>query len=230
MSVTTEAMQAIRTGGASRVLDYGDRALLLEFDGTAEVLAWTDTLRAADLLGVVDIVPAARTILLKLAGSQYQAPTRQRLRQVLLSEDAIAESAAPAAGDADIVIDVTYDGEDLDEVARLTGLAPQEIVAAHTGRPWRVGFSGFAPGFAYLVGGDERLAVPRRSDPRTKVPVGSVGLAGEFSGIYPRESPGGWQLIGRTSAVLWDVDRENPALLTPGMWVQFRASSDGIRS
>ena len=222
MSVTADAMQAMRTGGASRVLDYGDRALLLEFDGTAEVLAWTDTLRAADLLGVVDIVPAARTILLKLAGSRYQAPTRQRLRQVRLSEDALAESAAPADGDADIVIDVTYDGEDLDEVARLTGLAPQEIVAAHTGRPWRVGFSGFAPGFAYLVGGDERLAVPRRSDPRTKVPVGSVGLAGEFSGIYPRESPGGWQLIGRTSAVLWDVDRENPALLTPGMWVQFR--------
>jgi KipI family sensor histidine kinase inhibitor len=225
MSVIADATQAIRTGGASRVLDYGDRALLLEFDGTAEVLAWTDTLRAADLLGVVDIVPAARTILLKLAGSRYQAPTRQRLGQVRLSEDALAESAAPADGDADpnvAVIDVTYDGEDLDEVARLTGLAPQEIVAAHTGRPWRVGFSGFAPGFAYLVGGDERLAVPRRSDPRTKVPVGSVGLAGDFSGIYPRESPGGWQLIGRTSAVLWDVDRENPALLTPGMWVQFR--------
>lgn len=212
----------MRTRGASRVLDYGDRALLLEFDGTAEVLAWTDTLRAADLLGVVDIVPAAQTILVKLAGRQYQAPTRQRLRQVRLSEDAIAESAAPADGDADIVIDVTYDGDDLDEVARLTGLAPHEIVAAHTGRPWRVGFSGFAPGFAYLVGGDERLAVPRRSDPRTKVPVGAVGLAGEFSGIYPRESPGGWQLIGRTSAVLWDVDRDPPALLTPGMWVQFR--------
>ncbi len=222
MSVTADATQAMRIGGASRVLDYGDRALLLEFDGTAEVLAWTDTLRAADLLGVIDIVPAARTILLKLAGSRYQAPTRQRLRQVPLSEDALAESAAPADGDADIVIDVTYDGEDLDEVARLTGLAPQEVVAAHTGRPWRVGFSGFAPGFAYLVGGDGRLAVPRRSDPRTKVPVGSVGLAGDFSGIYPRESPGGWQLIGRTSAVLWDVDRENPALLTPGMWVQFR--------
>ena len=227
MSVTADAMQAMRTGGASRVLDYGDRALLLEFDGTAEVLAWTDTLRAADLLGVVDIVPAARTILLKLAGSRYQAPTRQRLRQVRLSEDALAESAAPADGDADLVIDVTYDGEDLDEVARLTGLAPQEVVVAHTGRPWRVGFSGFAPGFAYLVGGDERLAVPRRSDPRTKVPVGSVGLAGDFSGIYPRESPGGWQLIGRTSAVLWDVDRENPALLTPGMWVQFREVGTG---
>ena len=101
-----------------------------------------------------------------------------------------------------------------------------QVVAAHTGTPWRVGFGGFAPGFAYLVGGDSRLEVPRRAEPRTKVPAGSVGLAGEFSGVYPRESPGGWQLIGRTSqsqAALWDVDREQPALLTPGMWVQFRA-------
>ncbi|MET0756929.1 MAG: carboxyltransferase domain-containing protein, partial [Mycobacterium sp.] len=97
------------------------------------------------------------------------------------------------------------------------------VVAAHTETPWRVGFGGFAPGFAYLVGGDERLNVPRQSEPRTKVPTGSVALAGEFSGVYPRESPGGWQLIGRTDAVLWDVDRDKPALLTPGMWVQFRA-------
>ena len=87
----------------------------------------------------------------------------------------------------------------------------------------RPGFGGFAPGFAYLVGGDPRLTVPRRSEPRTKVPAGSVGLAGEFSGVYPRQSPGGWQLIGRTDAVLWDVDRTQPALLTPGMRVQFRA-------
>lgn len=218
--MTADVAAGRHTGRASSILDYGDRALLLEFDGTAEVLAWTEALRAADLLGVVDIVPAARTILVKLAGSQYQAPTRQRLNQVQPSRSAFAD---PVAG-ADIVIDVTYDGADLEEVARLTGLTPDEVVAAHTGRPWRVGFCGFAPGFGYLVGGDERLAVPRRSDPRTKVPVGSVGLAGEFSGIYPRESPGGWQLIGRTSAVLWDVDRDDPALLTPGMWVQFRVA------
>jgi KipI family sensor histidine kinase inhibitor len=223
MSVTADAMKSMRTGGARRILDYGDRALLLEFGGTAEVLAWTDALRTAELLGVVDIVPAARTILVKLAGSQYQAPTRQRVARVQPSDAAIAHAAAPADGHADAVIDVVYDGEDLEEVARLTGLSADEVVAAHTGQPWRVGFSGFAPGFAYLVGGDERLAVPRRSEPRTKVPVGSVGLAGEFSGVYPRESPGGWQLIGRTSAVLWDVDRESPALLTPGMWVQFQA-------
>ena len=93
----------------------------------------------------------------------------------------------------------------------------------HTGAPWRVGFVGFAPGFAYLIGGDSRLAVPRRGEPRTRVPAGSVALAGGFSGVYPRESPGGWQLIGRTEAVLWDVDRPDPALLTPGMSVRFRA-------
>ncbi len=223
MSLTSNVTATMRTDGASSILDYGDRALLLEFDSTAEVLAWTDALRAAELPGVVDIVPAARTVLVKLAESRYLAPTRQRIAQVRPSRDAIAESAAPADGQADVVIDVVYDGEDLDEVARLTGLSADEVVAAHTGRPWRVGFSGFAPGFGYLVGGDERLVVPRRSDPRTKVPVGAVGLAGEFSGVYPRESPGGWQLIGRTSAVLWDVDRDNPALLTPGMWVQFQA-------
>ncbi|MCH9642845.1 MAG: allophanate hydrolase subunit 1 [Actinomycetia bacterium] len=213
-------MEATHSGGGPHsVLDYGDRALLLTFDGTTDVLAWTDALREAGLSGVVDIVPAARTVLLKLAASRYQAPTRQRLTQLRPRIAAPAESA----GRADIVIDVAYDGEDLADVARLTGLAPDEVVTAHTGRRWRVGFSGFAPGFAYLVGGDERLAVPRRSDPRTRVPVGSVGLAGEFSGIYPRESPGGWQLIGRTAAVVWDLDRDSPALLTPGMWVQFRA-------
>lgn len=219
MSVTAEEIDTVRTGGVRRILDYGDRALLLEFDSSVEVLAWTDVVRAADLPGVVDIVPAARTILVKLAGSRYLAPTRQRLGGVRLSEEAVAESATPSK--ANVVIDVVYDGDDLDEVARLTGLSTTEVVAAHTGTLWRVGFSGFAPGFAYLVGGDERLAVPRRSEPRTRVPVGSVGLAGEFSGVYPRESPGGWQLIGRTSAVLWDVDRDPPALLAPGMWVKF---------
>lgn len=223
MSVTADAIASVRTEGARRILDYGDRALLLEFDSSAEVLAWTAAVREADLPGVVDIVPAARTILVAVAETRLQAPTRQRLDRMQLTEKAVAASAAPGDGAADVTLDVVYDGEDLEEVARLTGLSPDEVVAAHTGTLWRVGFSGFAPGFAYLIGGDERLAVPRRSEPRTKVPVGSVGLAGEFSGVYPRESPGGWQLIGRTSAVLWDIDRDDPALLAPGLWVQFRA-------
>ena len=217
MTVATDLMVI------GKVHDYGDQALLLQFDSTAEVLAWTDTLREADLLGVLDVVPASRTVLIKLAGPRYLAPTRQRLSKLRLDHAAVEDTTSLIDRQPDITIDVVYDGADLDEVARLTGMDAAQVGAAHTETPWRVGFGGFAPGFAYLVGGDERLNVPRQSEPRTKVPAGSVALAGEFSGVYPRESPGGWQLIGRTDAVLWDVDRDKPALLTPGMWVQFRA-------
>jgi len=200
------------------VLDYGDHALLLECESTAEVLAWTAALREADLLGVTDIVPASRTVLVKVDGARYLPGARQHIEKLtVVPDDEIATSTSP-----DIVIEVTYDGEDLDEVGRITGLGAAGVVTAHTGAPWRVAFGGFVPGFAYLAGGDARLAVPRRAEPRTRVPAGSVALAGEFSGVYPRETPGGWQLIGRTDATLWDIDRSDPALLTPGMTVQFR--------
>ena len=99
------------------VHDYGDRALLLQFDSTAEVLAWTDALREADLLGVVDIVPASRTVLIKLDGPRYQAPTRQRLSKLRLAPESVEEATAPIDGRVDVVIDVVYDGADLDEVA-----------------------------------------------------------------------------------------------------------------
>ena len=122
-----------------------------------------------------------------------------------------------------MTIDVVYDGADLAEVGRATGLGRVGVMAAHTGTPWRVAFTGFAPGFGYLTGGDPRLAVPRRATPRAEVPAGAVGLAGEFSGVYPRASPGGWQLIGSTDAVLWDAERDPPALLRPGTVVHFRA-------
>jgi KipI family sensor histidine kinase inhibitor len=225
MSMTADLMDTGRSVCPITIHDYGDQALLLEFDSTAEVLAWADALREAGLLGVLDIVPASRTVLIKLAGPRYQAPTRQRLGKLAVTAEAVSQVTAPGGGRADIEIDVVYDGADLDEVARLTGMTPEQVVAAHTGAPWRVGFGGFAPGFAYLVTGSDvadRLNVPRQSEPRTRVPAGSVALAGEFSGVYPRESPGGWQLIGRTNAELWDVDRDPPALLRPGMWVQFR--------
>ncbi|OBG27694.1 allophanate hydrolase [Mycobacterium sp. E3198] len=201
------------------VYDYGDHALMLQCGSTAEVLAWVDALRAAALPGVLDIVPAARTVLVKLDDSRLQGVTRQRLRRMRVTAPA---DAAPGR-DADVVIDVVYDGPDLAEVAELTGLTAAQVIDAHTATLWRVGFSGFAPGFAYLVDGDARLRVPRRAEPRTSVPAGSVALAGEFSAVYPRQSPGGWQLIGRTDAVLWDLDRPRPALLTQGMWVRFRA-------
>jgi KipI family sensor histidine kinase inhibitor len=203
---------------ADAVLDYGDQALLLQFDSTAEVLAWTGALHDAAMRGVLDIVPAARTVLLKLDGPGRQSAIRRRLGTLTVAPGAAAPPAVEPT-----VIDVVYDGADLAEVAGLTGMTTAQVIEAHTANPWTVGFCGFAPGFAYLVAGDPRLAVPRRSEPRPSVPAGAVGLAGEFTGIYPRRSPGGWQLIGHTDAVLWDIDRPDPALLTPGMRVQFRA-------
>jgi KipI family sensor histidine kinase inhibitor len=205
--------------GGNTVFDYGDQALMLQCGSTAEVLAWVDALRDAALPGVVDVVPAARTVLVKLDNPRFQGVARRRLHTLRVT----AAAEAPAERGADVVIDVVYDGPDLAEVAAHTGLTTAEVINAHTSTMWRVGFSGFAPGFAYLVDGDARLQVPRRSEPRTSVPAGSVALAGEFSAIYPRQSPGGWQLIGHTDAVLWDLERPNPALLTQGMWVQFRA-------
>jgi len=196
-----------------KVLPCGDAGLLVELDGLAEVLALADAVRAAPPAGVLDVVPAARTVLLTLhPGTDLGA-----VRRAVLALP-VEPGATPPGGDT-VAITVVYDGPDLDEVGRLTGLGAAGVVAAHTGTPWRVAFGGFVPGFAYLTGGDPRLDVARRDEPRTSVPAGSVGLAGEFSGVYPRASPGGWQLIGRTDAVLWDLDRG--ALLPPGGQVRF---------
>lgn len=200
----------------SRVIrPCGDHALLVEFDDPADLAAAAATWRASPPLDVLDVVPAARTILLDAApGTDLVGLRRAAGQQLDLPEAEVVSSRS-------VEIPVVYDGADLTEVARLTGLSPDEVVAAHTGRPWRVAFCGFAPGFGYLVDGDPRLRVTRRATPRTRVPAGSVGLAGNYSGVYPRPSPGGWQLIGRTSLVLFDVDQSPPALLGPGVIVRF---------
>lgn len=230
------------------VLPYGDRALLVELSSTEEVVAFADDCRAEGALVELldEVVPGARTVLLvtragasvddvwsavsDLGGVSSQRGVSAALRRTSGGRRGAGASSTnrradtPTRSDVDgreVVIPVAYDGADLSEVARLTGLTEREVIAAHTGTPWRVAFGGFAPGFAYLVGGDPRLQVPRRDTPRSKVPPGSVGLAGEFSGVYPRESPGGWQLIGRTDLVMWDVDREPPALLSAGATVRF---------
>ncbi|TQM65004.1 5-oxoprolinase subunit B family protein [Humibacillus xanthopallidus] len=206
-----------------RLLPMGDAALLVETNGIDAVLALAEALAPLAHAGtgiwadVDDLVPAARTLLV------VARPTTDldELGRVIVDAARTASVGAATSGQRLVEIPVVYDGPDLAEVGALTGLAPDEVVAAHTGADWRVGFGGFAPGFAYLVGGDPRLTVARRAEPRTRVPAGSVGLAGEFSGIYPRESPGGWQLIGTTHVVLWDADRQPPALLAPGTTVRF---------
>jgi KipI family sensor histidine kinase inhibitor len=134
-----------------------------------------------------------------------------------------ALSAPPAGAARAVELRVRYDGPDLPELSRLTGLSPEEVVARHVGGDYVVAFLGFQPGFGYLVGGDEALHVPRRDDPRTRVPAGSVAIAGPYSGVYPRESPGGWRLLGSTATPMFDADREPPTLLSPGDRVRFVA-------
>ncbi|MGA8986581.1 5-oxoprolinase subunit B family protein [Aeromicrobium sp.] len=187
----------------------GDTALLLDCGSLAEAQIWFEALR-----NEADVVLGARSVLLRGRPADLRA---------LVARTSLSEPSGPGVVEQ-VEIDVVYDGPDLDEVARLTGLTSREVIAAHTGSSWRVAFGGFAPGFSYLVDGDCRLQVPRRASPRISVPAGSVGLAGEFSGIYPRESPGGWQLLGRTATTMWDSGREPPALLHPGMAVRFVAS------
>lgn len=208
------------------LLRYGEGALLVELGGLAEVISLYDALAGDPPRGVTDIVPAAGTLLVRFEPPASHAVVASAVR----SAWAVRPTAARRADAAEVTIPVVYDGADLAAVAAHTGLTESEVVAAHTGTPWTVAFCGFAPGFGYLVGGDPRLAVPRRAESRVRVPAGSVALAGQFSGVYPRESPGGWQLIGRTEAVVWDAHADPPALLRPGVRVRFvRVDDAGVR-
>lgn len=198
-----------------KLMPCADSGLLVELSDMDEVLALYAHLDEDLPDGVVDMVPAAATLLLTIDRSRTDVESLAR--QVRSIEIGTHNRATTG----EVEVPVIYDGEDLAEVARLTGLDERAVVEAHTGTPWTVAFCGFAPGFGYMVGGDERLQVPRRDNPRTRVPRGSVAIAGEFASIYPRESPGGWQLIGRTSLEVWDIDREPPALLVPGTVVRY---------
>jgi KipI family sensor histidine kinase inhibitor len=196
-----------------RVRSFGDRALLLECGGTAEVrAAYAEALRRreASELSCTDIVPAARTLLL----DGLDEPGSVGL------EDWPSEAPDDEEGDL-VELVVSYDGPDLEAVAAHCGLEVEEVVRRHREAEYVVAFCGFAPGFAYLAGLPVELEMPRLDEPRSKVPAGSVGLAGTFTGVYPRSSPGGWQLIARTEERLWDVGREPPALLAPGTRVRF---------
>jgi len=198
-----------------RVLPSGSNALLIELDDLDQVLAMYTAVQEECPSGVIDIVPAARTVLLVID------PTATDVGEVGRAVLQLRPRPECRAAGELVEIPVTYDGEDLDEVGSLLGCDADEVVRRHVGETWTVAFCGFAPGFGYLAGASGGWDVPRQSSPRTTVPPGSVALAGEFSGIYPRSSPGGWQLIGHTDLDVFDLHRDPPALLRPGTPVHF---------
>ncbi|WP_307844446.1 5-oxoprolinase/urea amidolyase family protein [Actinotalea solisilvae] len=199
--------------GARLVQAMGDRALLVACADLEEVLALDAALRAAPLAGQRDLQPAERSLLVVLDGPRRLAAAAAALRS-------LRPPPRAAAGRRAVALDVVYDGPDVDDVARLTGLSPDAVVAAHAAGEWTAAFAGFAPGFVYLVG--DFPPVPRRDSPRTAVPPGSVAVGGAYSAVYPRRSPGGWHLLGRTDALLWDASADVPALVRPGDVVTFR--------
>jgi len=192
----------------------GESALLVEVADLGSVLALSAAFRDEAIEGVLEVVPAARTVLLLCD------PDASSLDAVADSVRRIRPSDHRPWLEEVVEIPVSYDGPDTEDVVSLTGMSRQQLIDWHTGATWHVAFSGFAPGFGYLVTDDAR-SIPRKDTPRTTVPAGSVGLAGEFSGVYPRASPGGWQLIGRTAVTLLDVAADPPTLLRPGIEVRF---------
>lgn len=200
-----------------RVTPYGEHALLVELPAEGAVLTLAASLAAVPVEGVEEVVPADVSLLLWLVPGADRASVAAEVRERRV--DRVVRSVGEL-----VAIPVVYDGPDLDDVAVRTGLPVDEVVRIHAGTELTVAFCGFAPGFAYLAGLPRRLWVPRRDTPRTRVPAGSVALAEDRTGVYPRDSPGGWQVIGHTDVVLWDLDRDPPALLRPGLRVRFRVS------
>jgi len=198
-----------------RVLPVGAHALLVEVSSGDEAQALHAELlqrRAEGSLPAGEIVPAARTVLL----DGVSDPVRLTAELTALALPPVPEQARET-----VEIPVRYDGPDLADVAAHWGVSAREVARVHAGTEFRVAFCGFAPGFGYLTGLPARCDVPRRPTPRTAVPAGSVALAGPYTGVYPRSSPGGWQLIGTTDLVLWDPARAPAALLSPGTRVRF---------
>lgn len=219
-----------------RILPYGDRALLLDVDDAGAVQALVGALEHArgdaeegsPFGEIVEVVPAARTVLLR-------HPRPALLAEALSQRPQLADAAwatiHPSASTSVVEIATVYDGPDLEAVAAHLGIGVEEVVRRHTAGDYVVAFLGFAPGFAYLTGGDPSLRVPRLRTPRARVPAGSVAIAGDYSAIYPTASPGGWHLLGRTGAVVWDLAAEPPTPFAPGVPVRFVAvAPDRLRT
>lgn len=233
-----------------RLANYGRTGLLVELNSLDDALRLAVALERRRPAGVTELIPGARTVLIRfdpavsspavLATEVTEAIQRAEPAEPAERAEHAEPDGTPGPGgaasqehgrkgeqsppfeDEVVEIPVIYDGADLAEVAEITGLSVAEVIDRHCRASYRVAFTGFAPGFGYLSGGDPVLVVPRRSTPRTRVPAGAVGLAGEFTGVYPRPGPGGWQIIGRTELLMWDLERVPAALLRPGVRVGFR--------
>lgn len=199
----------------------GEAALLLECADLAGVWRVAAALRDAPPDGTVEVVPGARTVLVLLDPAVADVDGLAEL----LRTRTWPEASGNVAEGQRVELPVVYDGADLADVARLAGLSEDEVVTRHTAAEYTVAFLGFAPGFPYLLGLDPALHVPRLDTPRSRVPAGSVGLAGEQTGIYTTATPGGWRLLGRTLVRLFDAGRSPPALLAPGDRVRFAVAT-----
>ena len=209
-----------------RILPVNRSTVLVELQDLDQVLALHASLMSQPLDGIEEMLPAARTLMLRFDAKRLSA---EALAVILPQRDLAARCGTVGAAQAPLVeIPMRYDGEDLAEVAALAGLDVADVVRRHQASEFTVAFCGFAPGFAYLIGGDPALQVPRRQTPRPQVPAGSVALGGVYCGVYPQASPGGWRLIGTTGTKMWDADRDPPALLTPGTRVRFRDATVGV--
>lgn len=198
------------------VLSYGERAVLVEPTDPDSVLPLRNWLVQQGHPGIVSVLPAARTVLVEFDPAVLSLTA---LRELLAEADT-APADAQGGGET-IELPVRYDGADLASVAEQVGISTGELVRLHSDREYTVRFCGFSPGFGYLSGLDERLRLPRLATPRPAVPAGSVAIAGEFTGVYPRSSPGGWRLLGSTEVALFDLTRDPPAVLAPGTRVRF---------
>ena len=215
-----------------RFLPAGDTAVVAEFGNeisesvNRRVHAFAEALNAAAVPGIRELVPTYRSLMI------HYDPRVIRYQPLLDRLAAIPSDPAAAGGEISrevLVIPVLYGGEagpDIANVAKKNGLTEEDVISLHTGTDYRIYMLGFTPGFTYLGGMDPRLETPRLATPRVAIPAGSVGIAGMQTGIYPIDSPGGWQLIGRTPVKLYDADRAEPILPRAGLYIRFRPVSE----
>ncbi|MFW1951973.1 5-oxoprolinase/urea amidolyase family protein [Acinetobacter beijerinckii] len=200
-----------------RFLSVNLDCFLIEFQSLEETMAVYYCLKQAQHPHIKELIPAARSILI------YFDPLLVEIRSLIqwISNQKIGQHVLRQG--KEIVINTRYNGIDLNNVAEYLGISTDQVIQKHTNSDWQVAFIGFAPGFAYLINPKQVFgSIPRLASPRKKVSAGAVGLAGEYSGIYPKDSPGGWQLIGQTDEILWDSQRKQPALLLPSDRVIFK--------